>query len=363
MIGRKPVINDGYFVQNIHIRRNILSNSNSILLSLIKRGEVYIAGRCNGFYDLIKQQRLARVDSFLKLHDSICEKFSKLDDMLGCAGRISGPDSLSVWHGFYDKILDFSARPFKDLGLGHEVDERDLKQLRERFINGGEENGLKRPPSRTEWERELEKMCVEKKLSMGDFTKRSLMVFANELYHYNFSQQLSYKSMAPVAVLTIHRPIFSELLDKKKNDLEKKEKSIPLIEIPRINFLRTEHALDLLLGDSNVGKSRKIFVKCLEGYLCSQTAGTVLDLIDAANEYNHWIKKEIGLDREVHMAVAPCFLILKAISQGMPLGEIAGFFLEWTPPIGESTLSAGIESEGRQINFLDRKPVACPVKT
>jgi len=298
IIGNKSAINDGYILNNHLLRDSIFSTESTLLQDLLTTGEVIIPGRMATFNDLIDEQINGGVTTFNEISDNVRDRLSSIDKAITSSNsRIGGPDSMTVWGGFYNLMASLRTRNFNELGFDDKlVGEYDFNLSLDTYLNL--QNDTK-PSSRTEWEKTLQKLSNSKSnkngLSFGKFTKRALMNLANEAYHYNFAKLLSDKEKSSIGVETAFTPAFSYMLKNGKCDLDSSETHIPLIEIPKLNNLLHIDSINKLLRSDGVGAARIDFIDALNKINNGIVVQHNIDnLKQAAETYNLWINKEFS---------------------------------------------------------------------
>lgn len=365
IIGRNPLINDGYMIQN-KLLRNEMFYGNSLFLDLFTSGAATIPYRQKSLGELIDEQRTAGISSFLTITRETESRIASFDAALGrTSAREPGPSSMEIWNGFYELLLHQGEKAALNISNHWKeelISEYDLRVALEKFLStdrsripGG------RPPSRTQWELTVDELEKSGALSYGLTTKRLLMNFANEAYHYNYAQQVSLKCGDDVAVQTSLSPAFSFMIREQKIDANLDKKKITMIRIPYPNSLGARGSLEKLMGDTGVGRSRKNFISELAKFRSSTlTDRTVDDLNYAANTYNYWIDREFGKKGAVSGLIKASDFALCVSS---PTAGAITAALQWGAVNGAGWALTHLASKNHsELNYLDQHMVAATLK-
>jgi len=359
LIGSRPVVNDGYCVNNRILRKAIFEDKNPLLHKVIESGNIIIPGRHSSFNKLVEEQADKGIETFREIPDSVLREMDGVDRQLVQANaREVGPNSSDVWNSYFFMISKIQGKTPSELGLSpRQVTERDLNTTLEKFLNYPTEG---KPPSRNEWEKILLNLAKQKKLSQRYVTVHALMALANEYYHTNFVSNLNTNSPT-VGVETRFTKALSDYYREDKLALDHAPGDIPLIEIPAQNQPFTDKAIELILDpNTGVGSARLYFIKSLDQLTNKELGGDSLKiLIGAADTYNRELKsvfpKNIPFGKQLNLALST--VAAATLPSGVTYAILAWFGADFASEIVQRFIGKPVRIDYRsQMMFTGPQP-------
>ena len=367
LIGRTVLITDIHLLLNKYCRNDLKKLNDSILFNLISAGAIKIPLREDTLEKVIHIQRGAGINSFLELDNQSIDIFCWLDEMFpnGSIGPRS-PSSSAIWSGYHNLVNQATNKPYIDLGLSNlMITEEDWLNILEKFKELSTTN---KTASRKEFEEAINYALNLKANTLSPNnsckTKHSLMNFANELYHINFTACLSAQYNASISVETSIRKQTSHFFQKGKQEIpENFHQSI--LNIQDISYLFDLRNIERLFSTaSNLGRARIEFSEIFQKF--HQGLASFKMLSEAGRQYSELLKKDLVKPKRISKVSTCLSLCIAGIGAGIgmvstsPISTFAMAGLFWiTDRYIPKTLAGQIL---KLVELLKRNPIPLHAK-
>lgn len=341
--GYPVLVNDGHLILNEILVKEI-SDQNSLMSTLIRNDFIFIVNRGYSKYGIdelpskMAKKGIPTFSNLLKYgiadySGKDYQKFLKrIHKLLEDKNYINYP-KLNTGEGFFElvKLIENNTSKLNSFFKGDQNKLFHASEFIKLYKMELHTTGFSAP--RTKWERLSIDYCS--KYNLPESYQSTLMNLANEIYHYNFGVLIASELKRQIIVETKYNELFNDITCTHEIDLE------DFLQLPRLKSpttiysLPTSRLLKLLDDQSELGKSRKNFIKYNSNPLELQkfNYNTQLQLLKGATEYySEQLQLEYGSelnknlnDKVVKFVIEYPFSYAKGLTLGMNTFQSALF--------------------------------------